>query len=439
MPTSTIYTPSVSAVLNGTSLTGVQKARVATSLSNPVARLYVKVYPAVSYNDGDSLTITMGSGTNNVLSATGNVWQADYTNDGPTFELVGRGPLFKAEKYYNNVQGGLSLVSLVGGPATDEVIARAVLTKAGVSFTAGNIAGTGLVRGTLAPDAYIWKQGESALAYLQRLSKASLGYVMVETIGGDVLRVQVLGRSHGTASYSLNQGVDIFGGGHAQMDAFAKFSAVTVTGFNYGAGAVTFSNPKPIPDGVQAYVFSSDMIERAEENDPGAGISAANVARNFVEGEVEHTQIRVSGLRTPRDDLFQVGQTHLVDASWLGLSNQLLTCISVTRECDDKWFSQTLEYIGGGAVIEQAIPDGEQFYALPYQLRPRRLRDYTYTYSAQIPNLVGQDAMVPGRQSLPMPDSAWKIRQYRQWLSVISGGVISPPSAFVIPPNRVNG
>lgn len=399
----TVYTPYVAATLNGTPITGVRKARVVSSFSDPVTKIYVSVYPAIDWSEGDTLAVTMGSGTNNVLSGTGQLYETDYLNSGPSFELVARGPLFKAQKYRNNQADGLTLTNLTGGPATDEAIVKAVLDVVGVSYTPSNIGGTGLQRGTLAPAAYTWRMGESALDYLNRIGKASLGYRLVETIGGDVVRVQVRGRPSSAADFSLEQGVDIFAGGHTQFDAFGRYSAVTVNGYDYGDGngAVTYSWPIPIPAGTDTYVYTSDMIERGYESDPRGGISAANIALSFVLPEVDRIAIRVSGIKTPRDDLFEPGQTHQINSSYLGLDDELLWCMAVTRECDDKWFTQTTEYIGGGTATDGFIqPYGQSTF--PYVLRvpPRqRLRDYTYLYSAQIPNLVGKDAMVPGVQS----------------------------------------
>lgn len=427
MVTTTVFTPTVSATLNGVAIVGVRKARVISSFNDPVTKIYCTVYPAIDWTDGDTLTVTMGSGTNNVLSGTGTIYEGDYLNDGPTFELVARGPLFKAQKYKNNLTDGLTLTALTGGPATDEAIAKAVLTVAGVTYTPANIGGTGLQRGTLAPTAYTWKQGETALDYLNRLTKASLGYRMVETIGGDVTRVQVRGRPSATAQFSLEQGVDIFAGGHAQFDAFGKYTAVTVTGFDYGAGAgaVSFSYPNPIPTGVDSYVYSSDMIERAQENDRGGGVSAANVAMSFVLPEVNRTAIRVSGVKTPRDDLFEPGQTHQVDSSYLGLTDELLWCMSVTRECDDKWFVQTLEYLGGGAATDgYVLPTGLSTFM--HDLPPRgraRMRDYTYVQSLRA-QLIGQDAMTAGDQATDyrrrtvLPVQPWNERSHANLFGV---------------------
>lgn len=350
MPTATVYTPYLAATLNGSPLSGVRKARVISTLTDPVTKLYVSAYPAVSYSDGDTLTATMGGGMNNILSGTGTVYESDALNSGASFELVARGPLFKAQKYRLNVTGGLTLDDLTGGPATDEAIAKAVLTYVGIAYNPSDIGGTGIVRGALAPDAYAWKQGETALDYLARLTQASLGYRMLESIGGAVKRVQVFGRPQASAAFSLNEGVDIMAGAHTQRDSFGRYTAVAVTGYDYqaGTGRVSYEYPTVIGAGVERYSFSTDMIERALEADTGGGISAENVAINFVLPEVDRQSIRVT-VRTPRDDLFGPGQTHQLNSPLLTLNNEKLWLYGVTRECDSSWFTHTLEYIGGGS------------------------------------------------------------------------------------------
>jgi hypothetical protein len=349
--TTTVWAPYVSAVLNGSALTGkVTKARVVSTFGDPVSKLYATVYPEpTTWAQGQTLTVALGGGSHNVLRGSGTIFQGDNTNSGPHFELVGRGPLFKAQRYRNNNTSGLTLADLTGGPATDEAITRAVLDVAGVSYVFGNIGGTGIIRGTLAPSAYTWRFGETALEYLARLSQASLGYQVIESIGGDVLRVQASSRPNTTSTVTLTEGVDIFEGGHVQKHVFGKYDAVTVTGFDYGTGdgAVEFSNPNPVPAGVEPYIYASPMIERALEADPGSGISAEAV-NAFVFAQVTVEQIRVSNITTPRDDVFGPGQTHTITSARLGLSAALLRLVAVTCEVDSGWFTQTLEYIGGG-------------------------------------------------------------------------------------------
>jgi hypothetical protein len=349
MTTTSIFTPYITATLNGSPIAGVQRGRVVSTFTDPVTKIYLSYYPQIALVEGDVVAVTMGSGTHNVLSGTGVVYGAQAANKGGVFELEARGPLFKAQRYTNNQTNGITLAELSGGPATDEDIAMAVLDVAGVTYDPSDIGGTGIVRGELAPDAYTWREGETALGYLTRLSRASLGYRMIESIGGDVLRVQVYGRPQTTAQYFLNQGVDIFQGGTSQRDSFGKYAAITVTGFDYGDanGAVKFSIPDPTPAGVEPFIYPSEMIERALDADPSSGISAETVATDFVEPEVNRISIRVSGIKTPRDDLFGPGQTHQIDSSLLDLFNEKLWLYGVVRECDDRWFMQTLNYIGG--------------------------------------------------------------------------------------------
>lgn len=358
------YTPYCTATISGVAVDtmNLRGARVETSFADPVSKGYIKCLTDPGFSQGDDVTITLGNGVNNLTRFHGTVLQGDWLNTGPAFEIVCRGPLFGAQKYRNNRPKGILLQDLTGGPATDEAIARAVLSMCGVSYSSSNIGGTGIVRGALAPKAYTWKQGETGLDYLHRLTKASLGYKVVESPedNNNVYRVQVLSQPGGGAEFTLTQGIDIFEGGHTQKSTFETFSAWQVTGFDYGtsggsaldlilgptsaSGPTSFSVPSPIPDGVISYAYASDMIERARNADTGGGISCETVL-GYVQNETDHTIVKLSGLSTPRDDLFGPGQVHHITADWLGL-DQNLTCIAVTTEVDENWFTQTMEYVG---------------------------------------------------------------------------------------------
>lgn len=347
--TVTVFTPYVQCTINGSQPSQqVAKARVESSFADPVSRGYVTFHSAPSWGHGDDVTIAMGNGTNNVTRFTGTVFEGDYLNSGPTFELVCRGPLWRVQKYRNPYPKGLTLLDLTGGPATDEAIARAVLDVVGVSYNSGNIGGTGIVRGGLAAVAYTWRKGEGALEYLQRLSKASLGYRMIETIGGDIFRVQVLGRPRGSSDFSFTEGIDIFEGAHTQRSTFETYTAWSVNGFDYGdgLGPVNFSVPTD-PGSAEVFTFSSEMIERALESDPGGGVSAELVLE-YVRAESDHEIVKISGLSTPRDELYGPGQTHNVNSALVGVTGENLWVMGVTAQGDDQWFTHTFEYVGGG-------------------------------------------------------------------------------------------
>ena len=386
MTRGTVYTPYVAATLNGQPLEGVRNARVVSTFTDPVTKMYVSVYPRFAWSEGDEIAVTTGAGYNNVLCGTCQLYTAKSSIDGPEFLLTAYGRLFKAQQYVNNVAGGITLDELTGGPATDEDIAMAVLDVAEVAYDPGDIGGTGIVRGELAADAYTWRQGESALAYLLRLTKASLGYRMIEQIDGSVARVQVFGRPTDTPDFEFTEGVDIFPGATTEYDTLAKYTVIEVNGYNYGdgEGPVTYRLPDLAPPGVKAYVYASEMIERGSELDAGGGISAQTVAVNFVEAEVNRVIVRVSGVKTPRDELFNPGQTHRVTSQRLDLNGALLWLYSVTREVTRDWFTQTMDYTGtatgtGGFETPEAddtFPVGTQVYALPR--RQLRMRDYSF-------------------------------------------------------------
>ncbi len=345
-----VYTPYCTATINGSAINTslLRGARVETSFADPVSRGYIKCLENPGFSQGDVVTITLGGGDNNITRFHGTILQGDWLNTGPTFELVCRGPLIAAQKYRNNRPNGFLLQDLTGGPATDEAIARAVLDICGVPYTSGHIGGTGIVRGGSAPVAYTWRQGETGLDYLQRLSKASLGYKMVESPedNQNVYRVQVLSQPGGGADFTLTEGVDIFEGGHTQKSTFETYGAWQVTGFDYGdgLGPVSFSDPDPIPEGTVPYAYSSEMIERDTNADTRSGISAETV-QGYVRGETDHTIVKLDGIVTPRDDLFGPGQVHHIVSDMLGLDDDLV-CIAVTAEVDEDWFTQTMAYVG---------------------------------------------------------------------------------------------
>jgi hypothetical protein len=346
--TSSIWAPYATATLNGVQIDTalVIGARVETSFADPVSKGYVRCVSAPSWGQGDSVTIALGGGANNVTCFHGTVYEGDYLNSGPHFELICRGPLYAVQKYRNNRAQGLTLSDLTGGAATDENIAKAVLDIVGVDYNSSHIGGTGIIRGATAPDGYTWRKGETALDYLQRLTKASLGYKIVESTDGSIYRTQVLGDPAGLpADFSFVEGVDIFEGAHTQRETFDTFNAWEVTGFDYGdgLGAVTFRSPDPIPDGTIPYAFSSEMIERDTEDDPRSGISCEAVL-DYVRGDSDHELVKLSGLQTPRDELIGPGNVISINSPMLGTS-QSLWCLSVTRESDADWFIQTLELL----------------------------------------------------------------------------------------------
>ncbi len=343
--TTTVYVPFAGCTING-NFVQCSGGRAECSFSDPVSKGYAKFYTDPGgWSHGDEVVLNLGAGINNVECFRGFIMEGDYLNSGPNFELVCRGPLIAAQKFRNNKPKGRTLTDMTGGPAADEAIASAVLSIVGVA-NVGQIGGTGIVRGATAPDGYTWRKGESALEYLSRLSKASIGYKIAESTDGQVYRAQILTGNQGGVDMALTEGVDIFDGGHTQIETFDTYNAWEVTGFDYGdgLGPVTSRSPDPIPDGSTPFAHSSEMIERNTDADPRSGISCETVL-NYLRGESQNAITKIQGLQTPRDDLVGPGSVVSVDSDMLGVHGSFWV-ISVVRETTPDWFMQTLELAG---------------------------------------------------------------------------------------------
>lgn len=343
--TSTLFYPYAACTING-SFVQCSGARVESSFSDPVAKGYIKFYgDPGGWSHGDSVAISLGAGSNNSECFNGTILEGDWLNSGPNFEIVCRGPLLAAQKFRNNRPKGYTLTDLTGGPATDQAIAQAVLDIVGIG-NIGSIDGTGIIRGASAPDGYTWRKGESAMEYLNRLAKASIGYRVVESTDGQVYRAQILTGAAGGADMSLTEGVDLFDGAHTQIETFDTYTAWEVTGFDYGDGlnAVYNRYPDPIPNGSAVYAFSSEMIERGPDSDTRLGISCETVL-GYLRGETSSAITKLSGVVTPRDDVVGPGSVVSIDSAMLGVS-QSFWVVSVVRETTPDWFTQTLELVG---------------------------------------------------------------------------------------------
>jgi hypothetical protein len=342
--TTALFIPYVTCTIGGSQPSApVLSARIQRSFGNPTGTPFVKFAENLGWSQGDELTVTMGSGDNNITRFTGTVVQGAYSNSGPEVEIGAMGPLYKVQKYRNPFPKGLTLTDLTGGPATDEAIARAVLDAVGVDYSAGNIGGTGIVRGTLAAIAYTWRKGEGALDYLQRLSKASLGYRMIESTNGEIFRTQIYGRPSGGSSFSFQGGVNIFEGATMTRSIQERYDAWSVTGFDYGngLGPVGFADPDP-PGASEVFTFSSDLIERGANSDPGGGVSCEQVLE-YVRAESDHEIVTIQGFLTPYDYDIGPGQTHHISDDRLGFDDQVWV-LGVTQQIDGDWFVQSMDY-----------------------------------------------------------------------------------------------
>lgn len=384
----------LSATLNGVALANILSASCTYSWKQnggvPMATVYVRNSPGPQLYD-QTLTLTMGAGLNLIRFTQGPL--RGYSDAlWPRAEgLVFQGRLIRAAEFQNRDDplrvGGLTLNDLLGAPTgTDQTIVRAVLTRAGVTFTAGNINGTGATFGTRATAAmFLWRAGTStnpliplaaagqtALSYAQDWDKASAVYTsptapvgfyrLYETVNG-IRRALIGGRPRSVPDLTFNEGVDINERARSERD-YPIANAAFVTGFDPGLGIGTVknvdgsgnflgqsSNPFQPSSRPVTKDYGSPFIEWNNEAEAGVGMNCERVGNALLADWNRETV--TAHLRTPREELIQPGMTILVQGPggqpgrlWVG--QNLWVDTVTTGVAEDGEFYQDIDATGGG-------------------------------------------------------------------------------------------
>lgn len=239
---------------------------------------------------------------------------------------------------------GLPLDDLTGGPASDEDIVAAALSLANLTTNGGNIAGTGIVMGTIAPNEFSWRSNENALQYIQRIDQISLGYRTFESTGGSIFRSQVSTLPDTGSDFTFTEGVDIVTASNSRSVQEA-YDTVRVSGYAVG----DFLDPRIFVagGGDRLFEFNSPMIERRAESSSGQGVSCEALA-NYWLNELDRVLVKLS-MTTPRNDNIGPGQVHNIQASSrLGQSGNLWVQRVDKDYASDGRISQTMTYVGAG-------------------------------------------------------------------------------------------
>lgn len=337
-----------------------------------------------AWTHGDTVELEMGAGDNNITRFVGYVREFQYSPNPFRLTTVCHGILSVADEYENsddpNLLGGLDINDLLGtSTGTSSDIVQAALTLAGVAFDPVNIGGTPTLYGSQADEAFIWANGandqndiqeggESALSYIERYDAIDAEYTAgtpdtggryrtFESLAGEVYRVRVSQRPQYAEEFTLTEEVDILDG-HFERSTAKQRTYFVVSGYDYGdgTGPVIATSPSSPPTPKRTYRFSSPMIEREADADPGDGMSCETVANAL---SLDWNMEVVEGwVLTHRDDAFGLAQGHLIDTpshlpGRLGLAERLpVQSLEVT--VDDNGFRQRLSYRGGGAETEVA-------------------------------------------------------------------------------------
>lgn len=346
----------------------------------------------------DEIEISMGAG-NNVVRFRGLFRKFTYSLFPRAVGLVCFGYLVRAHDY-ENIEGtpelgGLSLFDLVGSvTATDADVVQAVLTRVGITYTGGDIDGTGVTWGSrsdLHRYPYVWRAGmlpgvevvstgyggvgQKALDYIQEWDKVSAVFVdathasgfyrTYETVNG-VFRALIGGRPRSSVDFTFSEGIDIEQNGVGTRE-YPMANAAYVTGadfpgiaganpvrnvdFSTGAFVGQSSNPFQPTSLPVTYEFSSPFIEWALESDAGIGMNCERVGNALLQDLNRETV--TASFRTPIDVLIQPGHTILVQGPGgqpdrLGLGEPLWVDSVTTGVDESGMFYQDIQGTGGG-------------------------------------------------------------------------------------------
>jgi hypothetical protein len=407
VPTRATY---LAATFNGSALSNILSAscRYGWHQNVPEATIFVPTNPFPGSQPYDQpVTLTMGAG-NNIVRFQGIFRQYNYTLWPRALGLYFRGRLARAFEYQNHNDpqhlGGMLLQDLIGTPTgTDQAVVRAVLTAAGVSFTSGNIGGTGATwasRSLLNTRAFMWRAGTSEDAiipmsaagqtagdYIQQWDRVSAVYTSssaptgfyrtYETPNG-IYRALIGGRPRSTAQYTFNEGVDIEPGAQSSRQyPFANAAYVTgfdpglnigpvrnmtfdvTTGGNTGSFLGQASNPFQPSSRSVTFDFSSPLIEWGTEAESGIGMNCERVG-NALLADLNRETVTVR-FRTPRDDYIAPGMVIIVGGPGnqpdrLGMGEPLWVDEVTTGVGEDGSFYQDIAATGGGLSGDYPTP-----------------------------------------------------------------------------------
>jgi hypothetical protein len=235
---------------------------------------------------------------------------------------------------------------------TDEQMAIRALTKSGTPFNPAFIGGTGIIFGAmwfdrsgLANGPFWVQEGESWLSFLDKIDQVSIPnegdgrFRTYELSDGNIKRAKLSTNPQLLEDHILTQGRDI-ATANIRRDPSNPGNRVVVTGYNYGdpSGPVAWIAttefapyiPSFVPPGplegfpVLPVTFSSDMIEKEAiaDGELGRGVSAEQTS-TLVLAEADAV-LETMTLTTPRDDVFEIGETVYVNAPSLGTDRRYL-------------------------------------------------------------------------------------------------------------------
>ena len=369
--------PFVAVVIDGREIPygpeGVMSVRVSHGYDSQIAEADFEVAVVPSWAHIWSQVIIYMGGAPGGYSPTrfvGYFIEPEYTLYPRSVRMTCRGHLVKAQLAENHVVGGTNLANLSGDGYTyvamsDVAMVGYILDHCGLYAGAQprNISGCGKLLGQIS-DGFTWGEGESALAFIQRLEQVTGGYRTYDSPSGTILRAYITTFPSVAPTYTYTEGVDIFHATNIEVVSNIK-NRIMVSGYDnrskIGGFKAELTTPLQqysplLPAGVDfiTHSFSSSMIERsynsdsllAGEFDSSYGVSCESVAA-YLMSELNRQIITVT-LTTPRDDWVVPGMTIAVNST----SRLHYSGVLWVQHCEQSidaqgQFTQILKCIGG--------------------------------------------------------------------------------------------
>ena len=349
----------------GVELADVLSARGQVSADGgwPTCSVFVTVKPTVG-NEEDTISVT--AGTSNIgVRFVGRVRRFRPSAFPKSMEMLAMGTLAYAAEWAPSEDIFFDEVFPSG--ATDQAIVQwALHFVPGVTYTSGNIGGTGTTLGVSAPEAFDWSAGTSAWSYVQQLDRATQ-YRTYQTHDGTIRRVQMIGHpSSETPQFTLAN-EDVLDGSSASRNTEQTRNAALVRGHDYGdgtgpvLGAAYSANIRG--DGSDPATrfpeeFSSNLIEDGNDEDGVPvgehGLNAQAIAEVIL-SDVDKEFVEAS-IRTWRDDLHGPGMTCTLDTLDRLAINEIMWVQDYAWEVSDQGWMATYGLTGGGLPQDYTPP-----------------------------------------------------------------------------------
>lgn len=335
----------------------------------PTCSVFLTAYPHDSGGDPideeNGIQVIAGAG-NDVIRFQGRVRRFRPSAFPKAIELVASGELAYAAEWAPAED--IDFFDTFPDGATDaDLVIWALSMVPNVTYVPGDIDGTGVTLGLEVPEAFDWRAGTSAWAYIQQLDRATL-YRTYQTHDGAITRVRMVGHPNNTPDFTLAP-VDILDGATAARDTERTRNYVLVEGYDYGGdggtalgiafGENSFQGPGDDPATRHAETFQSSMIEDGSDEDGTpldyAGIDAQDIADQII-ADVNKEFVEAQ-IPSWRDDLHGPGMTVLL----AGTQSQLavegpMWVVRYGWEVNDSGWSVTYGLTGGGLPLDYPSP-----------------------------------------------------------------------------------